>query len=350
MATTPHKAATVILVREKTSKGFEVFLVRRHDDSAFMGGNYVYPGGKVDPADQSTDVLSFCRGLSPERACEILGHLPSSEESIGYWVAGLRELFEEAGILLAYGAPGANWWSHSTAPMGRHLPSMVGTGRPKMAHSSSRLASREVSYCRDDFEGKMLSWVNRIGQEKLLHYRESLHRKDFSLSHLAQEEKIFLALDQLHYYAHWITPEARSVRFDTRFFVALHPSGQEASHDQRETTHGLWITPHRALEENLKGEVILSPPTLKTLEDLSRFSYIDDVLRSLQGRNTSTILPVFVKLPSEILNVFPWDPEYNILRKGDMPPSIEHGRLSEPGDNTTRVVLRKGRWYPYCRT
>jgi len=350
MATTPHKAATVILVREKTSKGFEVFLVRRHDDSAFMGGNYVYPGGKVDPADQSTDVLSFCRGLSPERACEILGHLPSSEESIGYWVAGIRELFEEAGILLAYGAPRASPWSHSTAPMGRHLPSMVGTGRPKMAHSSSRLASREVSCCRDDFEGKILSWVNRIGQEKLLHYRESLHRKDFSLSHLAQEEKIFLALDQLHYYAHWITPEARSVRFDTRFFVALHPSGQEASHDQRETTHGLWITPRQALEENLNGEVILSPPTLKTLEDLSRFSSIDDVLRSLQGRNTSPILPVFVKLPSEILNVFPWDPEYNILRKGDMPPSIEHGRLSEPGDNTTRVVLRKGRWYPYCRT
>jgi 8-oxo-dGTP pyrophosphatase MutT (NUDIX family) len=303
MAVTPHKATTVILVRQKTSKGFEVFLVRRHDNSAFMGGNYVYPGGRVDPADQSTDVLSFCRGLSPEKASEILGYSPPIEESIGYWVAGIRELFEEAGILLAY-----------------------------------------------DSGGKILSWVNRIGQEKLLHYRESLHRKDFSLSHLAQEEKIFLALDQLHYYAHWITPEARSVRFDTRFFVALHPSGQEASHDQRETTHGLWITPHRALEENLKGEVILSPPTLKTLEDLSRFSSIDDVLRSLQGKNTSPILPVFIKLPSEILNVFPWDPEYNILRKGDMPPSIEHGRLSEPGDNTTRVVLREGRWYPYCRT
>ncbi len=98
--------------------------------------------------------------------------------------------------------------------------------------------------------GEILSWVNRIGQEKLLHYRESLHRKDLSLSHLAQQEKIFLALDQLHYYAHWITPEARSIRFDTRFFVALHPSGQEASHDQRETTHGLWITPRRALEGN----------------------------------------------------------------------------------------------------
>jgi 8-oxo-dGTP pyrophosphatase MutT (NUDIX family) len=348
MIVTPHKATTVILVREKTSKAFEVFLVRRHDDSAFMGGNYVYPGGRVDPADQSTDVLAFCRGLSPEIACEILGHSPP-EESMGYWVAGIRELFEEAGILLAYGAPlespclpQAGVLPHSTAPVGRHLPSRVGTGRQKMAHSSSR--------CRDGSAGKILSWVTRIGQEKLLYYRESLQGKDLSLSDLAQQERIFLALDQLHYYAHWITPEARSIRFDTRFFLALHPSGQEASHDQRETTHGLWITPCQALEENLNGEVILSPPTLKTLEDLSRFSSIDDVLRSLQGRNTSPILPVFVKLPSEILNVFPWDPEYNILRKGEMPPSIEHGRFSEPGDNTTRVVLREGRWYPYCRT
>ena len=105
MATAPHKATTVILVRGKTSKGFEVFLVRRHDDSAFMGGNYVYPGGRVDPTDQSTAVLSFCRGLSPEKASEILGNSPP-DESIGYWVTGIRELFEEAGILLAYDSGG----------------------------------------------------------------------------------------------------------------------------------------------------------------------------------------------------------------------------------------------------
>jgi 8-oxo-dGTP pyrophosphatase MutT (NUDIX family) len=302
MVVTPRQSTTVILVREKTSKEFEVFLVRRHDASAFMGGNYVYPGGRVDPADQSPNILSFCRGLSPERASEILAD-SLAEESIGYWIAGIRELFEEAGILLG-----------------------CGTG------------------------GKILSCANRIEQEKLLNYRESLQRKDLSLSDLAQQENFFLALDQLHYYAHWITPEARSIRFDTRFFVALHPSGQEACHDQRETTHGLWITPGQALEENLHGELILSPPTLKTLEDLSRFESIDDVFKSLQGRKTSPILPVFVKLPSEILNIFPWDPEYPIFKKGEMPAPLEHGKLSGPGDNTTRVVLRGGRWYPYCRT
>jgi 8-oxo-dGTP pyrophosphatase MutT (NUDIX family) len=302
MVVTPRQSTTVILIREKSSKEFEVFLVRRHDASAFMGGNYVYPGGAVDPADQSPDVLPFCRGLSPEETSEILG-VSHSEESVAYWIASIRELFEEAGILLGCGA-----------------------------------------------EGEILSSLTQIGQEKLFHYRESLHRKALSLTHLAQQENFFLALDQLHYYAHWITPEARTIRFDTRFFVALHPSGQEACHDQRETTHGLWITPHQALEENLHGEVILSPPTLKTLEDLSRFRSIEDVLKSLQGRKTSPIVPVFVKLPSEILNIFPWDPEYPIFKKGEMPAPLEHGRLSGPGDNTTRVVLREGRWYPYCRT
>jgi len=338
---TPHKATTVVLVRENISKGFEVFLVRRHDDSAFMGGNYVYPGGRVDPADQSTDVLSFSRGLSPEKASEILGNSPP-DESIGNWIAGIRELFEEAGILLAYGAPRENPWSHSTDPVGRH------PGQ-KMAHSSSRSALREVSYCRDDSGGKILSWVNRIGQEKLLHYRESLHRKDLSLSHLAQEEKIFFALDQLHYYAHWITPEARSIRFDTRFFVAFHPSGQEASHDQRETTHGLWITPRRALEGNSEKKLILSPPTLITLEDLSGFTSVADLMKSLHEKKTSPILPILIKGPPQTFIVFPWDPDYAAFERKEIHGVIDHGNPSKPGDNTTRVILQEGCWYPYCR-
>jgi 8-oxo-dGTP pyrophosphatase MutT (NUDIX family) len=301
MATTPHKATTVVLVRENISKGFEVFLVRRHDDSAFMGGNYVYPGGRIDPADQSTDVLSFSRGLSPEKASEILGNSPP-DESIGNWIAGIRELFEEAGILLAY-----------------------------------------------DSGGKILSWVNRIGQEKLLHYRESLHRKDLSLSHLAQQEKILLALDQLHYYAHWITPVARSIRFDTRFFVALHPSGQEASHDQRETTHGLWITPRRALEGNSEKRIILSPPTLITLEDLSRFTSIDDLMKSLHEKKTSPILPILIKGPPQTFIVFPWDPDYAAFERKEIHGVIDHGNPSKPEDNTTRVILQEGCWCPYCR-
>ena len=110
---------------------------------------------------------------------------------------------------------------------------------------------------------------HREEKERFFNYRDLLHRGEMTLCQLAQKEGLLIALDQFHYYAHWITPEARPQRFDTYFFVARHPAGQEAIHDQKETTAGIWITPKDALKENLTGEVILSPPTLKTLEDLS---------------------------------------------------------------------------------
>jgi len=164
---------------------------------------------------------------------------------------------------------------------------------------------------------------------------------------MAQKENLLLALDHLYYYAHWITPEARSERFDTRFFLARYPSGQEASHDQKETTAGAWLTPQKALEENLTGEVVLSPPTLKTLEDLSRFRSIDEILHSLKKQDIRPILPVLTKISDYPLLVFPWDPEYEIFQKGEIPSPIHHGRPSQSGDNTTRLLMKENRWLPY---
>ena len=167
---------------------------------------------------------------------------------------------------------------------------------------------------------------------------------------MAQEEKLLFALDQLHYYAHWITPEARPERFDTRFFIAHYPIGQEASHDQKETTAGIWITPQKSLEENLKGEVFLSPPTLKTLENLSRFKSIEDVFNSLKKSEIRPVLPILIKISKTELLIFPWDPEYEIFQKGEIPSPINHGRPSQPGDNSTRLIHEKGRYFPFCRS
>jgi len=157
-------------------------------------------------------------------------------------------------------------------------------------------------------------------------------------------------LDQLHYYAHWITPEARSQRFDTRFFLALHPIGQEASHDEKETIDGLWLTPQKALAENLEGEMVLSPPTLKTIEDLSRFKAINDLFSSIKTSEIRPILPILEKISDQSFILFPWDAEYEMFQRGKVPNHIDHGRPSQPGDNTTRVVLKEDRWIPYCRT
>ena len=304
MIAIPKKAATVILLRKIKPEGFEVFLLKRHEKSSFMGGNFVYPGGRVDRNDGSLEICSHCKGVSPEQAHQILGGSISPEESLAHWVAGIRELFEEAGVLLAY-----------------------------------------------DHAGTPLILKNPSQREKFLNYRNLLQKDQLTICQLVEEEKLLLALDQLHYYAHWITPEARSERFDTRFFLACHPEGQEATYDQKETTVGLWLTPQKALEENLKGEVALSPPTLKTLEDLSRFRSIEEVFNSLKIERNST----HPSCPHEDLEwtpiiIFPWDPEYEIFQKGEIPDPVDHGSPSRPGDNTTRLILKKGYWLPYCRT
>ena len=302
MVTVPKKAATVILLRDKDPEGFDVFLLKRHEKSSFMGGNYVYPGGRVDREDGSLEICSFSKGITLEETRKILGGALSSEESFATWIAGIRELFEEAGVLLAY-----------------------------------------------DPQGKLLQLKSREERERFLHYRELLQKDKITISELAQKENLRFAPDHLHYYAHWITPEARSERFDTYFFIARYPLGQEASHDQKETTAGAWLTPRKALEENLIGEVVLSPPTLKTLEDLSRFRNIEEIFLSLKHEDIQPILPILTKISDHPLLVFPWDPEYEIFQKGQIPSPVDHGRPSQPGENTSRLLMKEGRWLPYCR-
>jgi 8-oxo-dGTP pyrophosphatase MutT (NUDIX family) len=302
MAVTPKNAATVILLRDKEPEGFEVFLLKRHEKSSFMGGNFVYPGGRVDRDDGSPELCSLSKGITFDEAHKILGGTTSPEESFAHWIGGIRELFEEAGVLLAY-----------------------------------------------DQKGSFFQIKSGNEQEKFFNYRVLLQKGNVTICQMAEEEKLLFALDQLHYYAHWITPEARSERFDTRFFIARYPLGQEASHDQKETIAGVWLTPKKALEENLKGEVSLSPPTLKTLEDLCRFKTMDEVFHSLKNRDIQPILPILMKISDIPLIIFPWDPEYALFQRGEIPSSINHGRPSQPDDNTTRLILKEGIWYPHCR-
>ncbi len=302
MASTPKNAATVILLRDNEPQGFDVFLLRRHEKSSFMGGNYVYPGGRVDRNDGSIELYSLSKGMTLEEAQKDLGRTFSPEESFAHWIAAIRELFEEAGVLLAY-----------------------------------------------DQKGNPFQPRNGEEREKFFHYRELLQKGKISVSEMAQKENLLFALDQLHYYAHWITPEARPERFDTRFFLARYPLGQEATHDRKETTAGIWVNPQKALYENLRGDVILSPPTLKTLEDLSRFKTVDDIFQSLKKDDIRPILPILTRISDTTLIIFPWDPEYDIFQKGEVPSPINHGHPSQPDDNTTRLLMKQDRWIPYCR-
>jgi 8-oxo-dGTP pyrophosphatase MutT (NUDIX family) len=295
------KATTVILLREET-RGFGVYLLKRSEKSSFMPANFVYPGGMVDPEDSQPAIYDRCKGVSPEEAHRILGKSLPPEEGLSYWVAGIRELFEEAGVLLAY-----------------------------------------------DQKGNLLSSRNPAHRELMARYRGPIQNGNVTMAKMAQEEKLFFAVDQVYFHAHWITPEAYPQRFDTYFFLARHPVGQEASHDQKEMTAGMWVTPQEALERNSKGEMVLSPPTLKTIEDLSLFTSLDDLFTASRKNVIEPVLPILKKVSNQTFIVYPWDPYYPVFQQGDIPDPLDHGRPSQPGDRATRILFREGRWHLFCR-
>jgi len=294
---------TLIMLREQGATGFEVFLLKRHEQNIFMGGNFVYPGGRLDKGDNDEEILALSRDISEDQARNILGETHVESVSLAYWIAGIRELFEEAGILLAYSN-----------------------------------------------NGQLLSIDNDDMRQRFTFHRQALQKDEKTFLQILKEEGVTLALDKCFYYAHWITPEARNVRFDTRFFVARNVPGQEASPDAKETTEGVWLTPAEALQENLKGTVALSPPTLKTLEDLSRFNTINNLLLALPDMEKSTVLPILLNPLADEVLIFPWDPEYEGFKNGKLIHPPVHGSPSCPSDNTTRLVLQDGRWLPYAKT
>ena len=293
MPAVPRNASTVIVLRESPPGGFAVFLLKRHEKSAFMGSNFVYPGGVVDKEDSDPEILSFCNGVPSDQ---------TQQELLPFMVAGIRELFEESGLLLAY-----------------------------------------------DKKGNPFNTRDQAVKERLSRYRKLLNERKTTFKELVKQEGLLLALDQLYHYAHWITPEARTLRFNTHFFLARYPGGQEASADLTETTEGVWMAPRRALEENLARNLVLSPPTLKTLEDLSRFKTAEEAISFSKTCDKPPILSLLLAFSGDWFLIFPWDPEFENLRKGEIPVCPDHGRISTLADNTTRICTREGCNIPYFK-
>ena len=213
-------AASVILARD-TNPGFEILMLRRTADAAFAGGMYVFPGGRVDGDDHLHVYDAVRRG--PDAAQAAQQHALGAEWR-GFWIAGIRESFEEAGVLLAYGRDGA------------------------------LLELREEGI-RDRFE----------------EYRHALHRGELSLDEICTREGLILAIDRVHFLNRWITPEGRPRRFDTRFFLAEAPAKQHGRHDDYETVDSVWIAPSQALTRNDSGDFGLMSVTRRQLETLADF-------------------------------------------------------------------------------
>ncbi|MFH1091748.1 MAG: NUDIX hydrolase [Pseudomonadota bacterium] len=282
----PLDAATVILLRE-SGRPFEVFLMRRRRGQAF-GSSVVFPGGRLDQADCDPRLRALSRGIPVEEAGRNLGE-PDLEpgRALGLYFTAVRETFEEAGLLLAASNAGGEIKADDQA-------------------TSRRLAR----------------------------YREEINQGNLTLLELAGQEDLWFRLDRLKPYAHWITPEVEPRRFDTRFFMARAPEGQDPSHDDLEMTHSEWLTPQEALAKQETREIKLMPPTLKILGELAGFASLEEVFQAAGSRDLRPVMPQAHIGPEFLGLKLPHDSEYTIDRYKQSP------RPDEP----SRLVLIDGRW------
>lgn len=256
MPVQPRPSAAVMLLRD-TQSGLEVFMVRRSAKSAFMPDVYVFPGGVVMEEDRSIEVAGqLCvparaTAADPEGRTR-LGH--------GLRVAALRELFEEANVLLAY------------------TP-----------------------------EQRMLA-IDEQALARFTTYRRLFHQQQGSMEALLLSEQLVLASEQLHYFSHWITPEASPRRYDTHFFLAQAPGEQEAMYDQIETSDGIWIGPGAALARYEAGKFNLAFPTIYQLRELAAFPVVRAALGTADQQYVRTQRPVMIEEDGQTQIILPEEP------------------------------------------
>jgi 8-oxo-dGTP pyrophosphatase MutT (NUDIX family) len=221
-------AATVMLLRDG-DHGLEVFMLQRTLSAAFARGQYVFPGGRVDEADHGADFEPICDGYDDDTASAALG---LEQGGLAWYVAAIRESFEEAGVLLA---------------------------RPTDADHVVRFDAQEI--------------VERFNAA-----RQAIHAGEMSLVELCVAEDLQLLTDRLHVVAHWLTPLGERRRFDTRFFVAHAPPSQQPLHDDHETIDSLWVAPSTALARWEAGELQMFPPTIACLRWLAAHDSADSAI------------------------------------------------------------------------
>jgi 8-oxo-dGTP pyrophosphatase MutT (NUDIX family) len=261
MYATPTDAATVMLLRPHRNadmKAIEVLMVLRNRRSRFVPGYHVYPGGILDPEDYEPGIERFCRGIDRRQALEILPDMSRPEKALGAWVAGIRETFEEVGMLIAERKDGS------------------------------------AVTIRTDEERK-----------RFCDYRRALNKGEMKFSRMLDKEDLILPLDRLYYFSHWITPEPLPLRYDVRFFLAEAPSGQAAIHDGVELTEHLWLSPSRALEEYEKGKMGMVLPQIMTLVDVSRFKTVEEAIASAKARRVPANLTKIKRINDADVEVMP---------------------------------------------
>jgi 8-oxo-dGTP pyrophosphatase MutT (NUDIX family) len=209
--------------------GIEVFMLRRNLSSVFVAGAYVFPGGAVDAQDRGDAMRQLVGGVDDATASS---HLGLGAGGLGFWVAAIRESFEEAGVLLA-----------RDATSGEH-------------------ASPEV--------------VDGLGS-----VRAAVAAGERSFAEVVRDSGLVLDGGCLRVFGHWITPSPAPRRYDTWFFLAPGPVGHAYVHDDLETIASTWVRPADALERARRNELELIYPTYRSLEGLSRFDTVDELFAAV---------------------------------------------------------------------
>jgi 8-oxo-dGTP pyrophosphatase MutT (NUDIX family) len=237
-AVKPRPASTILLLRDDAArKEIEVFMMVRHYEIDFNSGALVFPGGSVDKGDNEiiANPALFSGGEGLEAG------------ELAFRIAAIRETFEESGILLA---------------------------RPKGS--------------------KVLVDAKRAGEIEAAHRAELCEGK-ISFLKVLTDNGMVLALDQLVPYAHWITPEGMPKRFDTWFFIAAAPPDQLGTHDGKESTDSIWVSPREALEGGETGRFKLPFPTTRNLIKLGKQQTVKAALDDSRGKKVVTVTPVMTR-------------------------------------------------------
>jgi len=242
MPVEPKLAATVILIRERTPDleseddcEFEVFMAKRHENARFMSEHHVFPGGSIDEQDSTKK--------SRARLVQIDENITNNLKEVcdnpsNLWITATRELFEEAGILIA------------TTKSGNSLGKIE--NKPK----------------------------------KLKKYQNKLQKNQITMTDVLNKENLYYSASNLQYFGRFITPELSPIRFDTQFFLCKFPRNQNVNLFHDELTESLWGTPKQLLKNLKKKQIKLIFPQYSTLKRLKKFKTIQELFEN--SKNVST--------------------------------------------------------------
>lgn len=238
-------SSSLMIVRD-SDIGVQVFMMKRSLRSSF-GGIWVFPGGILEDQDQDIAKKNYCNGIDEKKAKAILNY---DQESLTYWIASLRETFEETGALIAN---------------------------------------------RDNNSFFTPTEDEAINLERL---RSDLNNGKISFISILKQLKLKIALERLIYISHWITPDVETKRYTTRFFLTSLNEEVTMTHDDLEGTDSKWIGINEALEAHKAGRISLIMPTIKNLESISSYKNTQEMIsakNAIKAKDIPAIEPKFFK-------------------------------------------------------